>query len=86
MARAAELGMPVFAECGGFMYLTRSITDLRGETFEMAGLVPARCRMNDRLQTVGYVEARALRDTVLCPEGAVLHGHEFHFSVVEPVS
>lgn len=84
MARAAELGIPFFAECGGFMYLTRSITDLRGETFEMAGLVPARCRMNDRLQTVGYVEARALRDTVLCPEGAVLRGHEFHFSVVEP--
>ena len=80
---AAARGMPIFAECGGFMYLTRSITDFRGETFEMAGLVPARCRMNNRLQTVGYVEARALRDTVICPKGTVLHGHEFHFSSIE---
>lgn len=84
VAAAAERGMPILAECGGFMYLTRSITDFRGESFEMAGIVPARCRMNDRLQTVGYVEARALRETVLCSEGTKLRGHEFHFSSVEP--
>ena len=84
VAGAAARGMPILAECGGFMYLTRSITDFHGETFGMAGVVPARCRMNDRLQTVGYVEARALRDTLLGPEGTVLRGHEFHFSSVEP--
>ena len=86
VAEAAAHGMPILAECGGFMYLTRSLTDFRGESFEMARVVPARCRMNDRLQTVGYVEARALRDTAICPEGAVLRGHEFHFSSVEPDS
>ena len=66
------------------MYLTRSITDFGGQSFEMAGVIPARCRMHKRLQAVGYVEATALRDTVICPAGTVLRGHEFHFSSMIP--
>ena len=62
------------------MYLSRSLTDFEGHSFEMAGVVPASCQMNKRLQRVGYVEVTALRDTVLCPRGTVLRGHEFHFS------
>ena len=81
---AAERGLPILAECGGLMYLTRSITDFGGQSFEMAGVIPARCRMHKRLQAVGYVEATALRDTVICPAGTVLRGHEFHFSSMIP--
>ena len=80
IAAKAASGLPVLAECGGLMYLSRSLTDFEGHSFEMAGVVPASCQMNDRLQRVGYVEVTALRDTVLCPKGTVLRGHEFHFS------
>jgi len=84
LSAAARRGMPIYAECGGFMYLTRSLTGFDGREFAMAGLIPAACRMNPKLQTVGYVEATALRDSVLCPAGTVVRGHEFHFSSAEP--
>ena len=84
VARAAERGVPILAECGGMMYLCRSITDMEGAAFEMAGVLPASCRMQHRLEAVGYVEARALRDTVLGPVGTLLRGHEFHFSAMTP--
>jgi cobyrinic acid a,c-diamide synthase len=84
VARAAEQGMPIYAECGGYMYLTRAVTDFQGRIFSMAGVVPARCRMNPKLQTVGYVEGTLLRGTLLGPAGMKVHGHEFHFSSVQP--
>ncbi|HMM20311.1 MAG TPA: cobyrinate a,c-diamide synthase [Selenomonadales bacterium] len=81
---AAGNGMPVYAECGGLMYLTRKIAAFDGREFAMVGLIPAVCRMESRLQTVGYVEATALADTLLGPAGSRLRGHEFHFSCCEP--
>lgn len=81
--RAAESGMPVYAECGGYMYLTGGITGFDGRSHEMAGVIPAECAMGGRLRTVGYVEAEALCDNVLCCAGTVLRGHEFHFSTAE---
>ena len=84
MAAAAASGLPMYAECGGSMYLTRSIADFNGKILPMAGIVPARCRMNSRLQTVGYVEAQLLRGTVLGAAGMTVRGHEFHFSSSEP--
>ena len=81
---AIEAGMPVYAECGGYMYLTRSLTDFDGTGHAMVGVVPAACRMNDRLQTVGYVECTALSDSPLAAAGTVVHGHEFHFSTTTP--
>ncbi|NLL36451.1 MAG: cobyrinate a,c-diamide synthase [Fretibacterium sp.] len=81
---AAASGVLILAECGGFMYLTKTLRTLEGSVFEMVGLIEAHSAMNARLQTVGYVEAEALKDTVLCPAGTVLQGHEFRFSTVEP--
>ncbi len=77
---AAESGMPVYAECGGFMYLMRRMTDFDGNSFPMLGVIPGEVVMNRKLQTVGYVSAEMCRDTVLGPKGTVLRGHEFHFS------
>ncbi len=77
---AAEKGMPIYAECGGFMYLMRSVTDFEGRSFPMLGVIPGEVEMNKKLQTVGYVSAEMLRDTVLGSKGSVLRGHEFHFS------
>ncbi len=84
VAAAAARGMPIYAECGGFMYLTREIADFDGRKFPMAGVIPARCRMNSRLRAVGYVEAELLRDSVIGPAGTRVRAHEFHFSSAEP--
>lgn len=81
--RAAESGLPVFAECGGFMYLMNSIADFSGKIFEMCGVIPARAVMTDKLQMVGYVDAEILRDCVIGKAGDRLHAHEFHFSAAE---
>lgn len=80
---AAVNKMPIYAECGGFMYLCSKIIDFNAVAFEMVGLVPAECKMNNKLQTVGYVKARALKDNILCPKNEVIKGHEFHFSSME---
>ena len=71
-------GRPVVAECGGLLYLAR---ELDGRP--MCGVLDASARMTDRL-TLGYREARAPADSPLAPRGAVVRGHEFHYSAVEP--
>lgn len=81
---AAKAGIPIYAECGGLMYLTRQIVDFNGQAHDMAGIIPAVSKMEAKLETVGYVEAAALTDNVLCSNGDVLRGHEFHFSRMTP--
>jgi cobyrinic acid a,c-diamide synthase len=83
--QAAQEGMPIFAECGGLMYLTKSLVDFSGEVYAMAGVIPAECCMQSKLQTVGYVEATALRSNILCSAGSTFRGHEFHFSQMTPL-
>lgn len=82
--RASQQGMPIYAECGGLMYLTRAIVDFSGKVRKMAGVIPATCVMEQKLQTVGYVEAVSQQDTLLCQNGQSLRGHEFHFSRMIP--
>ena len=77
---AAEKGMPIYAECGGYMYLKEGLTDFSGRTHEMTGVLPGTAAMTERLQMVGYVEAELQEDTVLGRKGMRLRGHEFHFS------
>jgi cobyrinic acid a,c-diamide synthase len=74
---------PVYAECGGLMYLSRSIDDFESRRHEMAGLVPARVRMTRSRVALGYVTARAVRDTFLCRRGEQFRGHEFHYSTLQ---
>ncbi len=78
---AHRRGMPIYAECGGLMYLTRAIADGK-RLHEMVGLLPGRSVMGDRL-TVGYRVARAAGDSWLLPEGEAVRGHEFHYSTWE---
>ncbi|NCB76768.1 MAG: cobyrinate a,c-diamide synthase [Negativicutes bacterium] len=84
--RAAASGMPIYAECGGLMYLTESLEDFSGKRYAMAQVVPARCRMEKKLQTVGYVTATLQADNLLGKSGARFQGHEFHFSSMEPLA
>lgn len=76
--------MPIYAECGGLMYLCEQIHDFEGNTYNTVGVVPANCVMQQKLQKVGYVTATAKRDTLLGAKDTSLRGHEFHFSTMEP--
>lgn len=78
---AANIGIPIYAECGGYMYLMKSITDLSGNNFDMTGVIKNCAKMEDKLQTVGYVTAKQTKETILGESGAEFRGHEFHFSV-----
>ncbi len=78
--KAAEAGMPIYAECGGYMYLMERMTDFNGESHAMAGVIPYTSRMQEKLQMVGYVTAELLEDSVLGQKGDTIRGHEFHFS------
>ncbi|HWP95265.1 MAG TPA: cobyrinate a,c-diamide synthase [Syntrophomonadaceae bacterium] len=78
--------MPIFAECGGYMYLTRRIHDWSGNSWTGVGIVPAEIRMTRKLQALGYVEATALGDSILAGTGDVLRAHEFHYSTIEGLS
>ena len=77
---AGAAGMPIYAECGGYMYLTEKLVDFDGKEHAMAGVIPAAVQMSRKLQMVGYVEAELCSDTVLGLQGTKLRGHEFHFS------
>ena len=73
-----ERGHPIFAECGGLMYLGREI-DWEGERWEMAGLVPGKARRGN-VRVVSYVHGRLKRDCPLGRAGEAIMGHEFHHS------
>lgn len=81
--RMAEAGLPVFAECGGFMYLMNNLIDFDGKSFEMCGVLDGSAVMTNKLQTVGYVEAEILSNCVIGKAGDKIRAHEFHFSTAD---
>jgi cobyrinic acid a,c-diamide synthase len=80
LARLAAAGMPLYAECGGLMYLGRSITGFDGRAHQMAAVLPVETRMDPRFLAIRYVEVRTTRPTLLGPAGTVARGQEFHQS------
>lgn len=76
----AQPGGIVYAECGGFMYLMRTIVDLEGRAHRMAGVFPFEAVMEPRLRSLGYREITTRRDSLLGPAETVVRGHEFHYS------
>jgi len=76
----AGRGLPLYAECGGLMYLTRGIETTIGKRYPMVGLLPVWSRMLDRLKSLGYVEVTLAQDALWGKSGAVIRGHEFHYS------
>lgn len=75
---AIEDGMPVVAECGGFMYLHSAIVDKDGNTHEMADVVKGTCSYKDKLVRFGYINIEEKRNHFLS-EGTMIKGHEFHY-------
>jgi cobyrinic acid a,c-diamide synthase len=76
-------GRPVYAECGGLMYLCESIRQTDGSRFPMVGWFAADAVMNSRMQALGYAEVVTCRDTVLGPVGQAFRGHQFRYSTLE---
>ncbi len=75
---AAYDGMPIYAECGGLMYLTEGIVDFDGHAYPMVGAIPGRAVMERERLRIGYVEVEPLHKNILAKPGMRLRGHEFH--------
>jgi len=74
----ADEGLPIYAECGGFMYLCQAIDSLA-----MCGVFPAQAKMLARRKALGYRQLEFIGDTPLGEMGTQVRGHEFHYSEVE---
>lgn len=79
---AAQQGMPVYAECGGLMYLGKSIRDFQGDEYPMAGVIPVSSRIDSHRLSLGYRSVQALDDGPILRRGETVRGHEFHWSVL----
>jgi len=83
LRRAAVDGLPIYAECGGLMLLSRAIrTD--GRSHEMAGVLPFEVEQCASPQGHGYVELLVDRPNPFFPVGHTIRGHEFHYSRIAP--
>lgn len=77
---AHQRGIPIYAECGGLMYLGETLMDSCGEIFPMVGIIAGQSIMGKRLKRFGYCEGTALSNTTLIKASEQLRGHEFHYS------
>ena len=82
--RYAEQGGIIYAECGGYMYLMRSITGFDGRRHEMCGVIPSEAVMCPNLKSLGYRTVHLKSDCIFGRRGAILKGHEFHYSEAVP--
>jgi cobyrinic acid a,c-diamide synthase len=81
LREAVENGLPVYAECGGFMYLGESLT-IGGRNYPMVGALPIAFRMERRPQGHGYTLLEVEKANPFFAVGSILKGHEFHYSRV----
>ncbi len=75
LRRHVDAGKPLYAECGGMLYLLESLADVKGQRADLAGILPGHATMEPRLRGLGY-------QSVPLP-GGTLRGHTFHHSTVE---
>ena len=80
--QAVAKGVPVYAECGGLMYLGKSLSDLEGVTHPMIGVIPAKSAMSQSRLTLGYREVESCSDSPVLLKGQRVRGHEFHWSTL----
>lgn len=73
-------GMPIYAECGGLMYLGKELESIDGDFFEMTGILNGKSIMSKRLQRFGYCVGKSKSKTLITDEEDFVRGHEFHYS------
>jgi cobyrinic acid a,c-diamide synthase len=79
VAQAAHKGLPIWAECGGLIFLCRSV-HWQGNRYPMAGVFPAEIKLDPKPAGHGYEEVLVDRPNPFLPPGTILRGHEFHYS------
>ena len=81
LAGAIEAGLPVYAECGGLMYLGKTLV-YRGDAYPMVGVFPFTFGLEKKPQGHGYTRIKVVETNPYFPVGTALKGHEFHYSRV----
>lgn len=76
---AAENGMPLIAECGGFMYLHDTVEGADGNIYQMASVIKGCAFRTQKLQRFGYVTLTAAENSMIADKGDTLKAHEFHY-------
>ena len=76
----------VYAECGGFMYLTKGIVDHDKQQHQLVGAFPVLSAMQTKRASLGYREVTTLAPSCFGPENTILRGHEFHYSNIEEMA
>jgi cobyrinic acid a,c-diamide synthase len=72
--------MPIYSEHGGSLYLTKSIANVEGSIFPMAGALPGKALMEKKLQALDSTLMKTINDNLLNQKRNIIHGHEYHFS------
>lgn len=80
LRHASAKKIPIFAECGGFLYLQEAILDKDGTEYPMAQLLPGTAKLGERLCRFGYVTLTAQQDSILGEAGTTIRAHEFHYA------
>lgn len=78
--KCARQWMPVYAECGGLMYLMKDISNSGGKAFPMAGVFDYPVKMGKKLAALGYVNIEVIKNNILSKRGSLIRGHAFHWS------
>jgi cobyrinic acid a,c-diamide synthase len=82
--QAINSDMPVYAECAGLMYLTKTVSDFDGKTFQMVGALDGNTKMTQKT-LVTYSDTKVIAPNILSQTGATVRGHEFHNSVITEI-
>jgi cobyrinic acid a,c-diamide synthase len=73
-------GGPVYAECGGLLYLSEKLTTSDGSVYPLLGILPLAMEMTGKLVNFGYVTVTFTQNCLLGPAGTAIRGHSFHYS------
>ncbi len=76
----ANANKPIYAECGGLMYLGETLTTIGGQSYPMAGILPVAVEMTKALVHFGYADVEFADDSLLGEKGTHVRGHSFHCS------
>lgn len=82
--KAGEKGLPIYAECGGLMYLSETLK-WKDKKYPMVGLLPFLISVSEKPKGHGYTIAEVCGENNFFKKGSILRGHEFHYSYVEKI-
>ena len=82
IAEFAGSNKPIYAECGGLMYLGNKLITANSKEYPMVGLLNITTKMLDRFNILGYVQVDLLQDSLWGTKDTTIRGHEFHYSEI----